>query len=289
MKPAPFSLARPRTVEDAVALLASEEGVALPLSGGQSLIPLLNARLVRPDLVVDLNRIDDLAGFDAQDERIVLRALCRHSELAAQLGVGARLPILAEAMRFVGSPATRSRGTVGGSLAHAEPSAELPAIALLLDGKIRLATLHDVLELRVAEYQADWARRETRPHVVTALTLHRPKESSTWGFAEISRGFGMGNSSLCGVVLEHRSRSVRKVSIVVAGANLPARRLADLEDRLVGLRTSGSLPDDAIHAAVAGLQLADDPLRGSAAYLRSAFERVVVDALESARARLGEA
>ena len=289
MKPAPFSLARPRTVEDAVALLAAGDGVALPLSGGQSLIPLLNARLARPDLVVDLNRIDDLTGFEVRDEQIVLRSLCRHSELVTQPGLGARLPILAEAMRFVGSPATRSRGTVGGSLAHAEPSAELPAIARLLDGKIRLATLHDVLEVPVAEYQADWARRETRPHVVTALTLHPPKESSTWGFAEISRGFGMGNTSLCGVVLEHRSGSVRKVSIVVAGANLPARRLAALEEGLVGLQTSEHLPDDGIQAAVAGLQLADDPLRGSAAYLRSAFERVIVDALESARARLGEA
>jgi carbon-monoxide dehydrogenase medium subunit len=178
---------------------------------------------------------------------------------------------------------------VGGTIAHAEPSAELPAIAMLLDGRVRLTTVRDALEVSVVEYLADWARREATPHVVTALTLDPPKPSSAWGFTEISRGFGTGNTALCGVVLEHRSGWVRKASIVIGGANLPARRLADLEERLVGLRTSGSLPGDAIEQAVAGLVLADDPLRGSAAYLRSAVETVVRGALESARARMGEA
>jgi CO/xanthine dehydrogenase FAD-binding subunit len=131
VKPAPFKYAAPQSVEEAMSLLG--EDVA-PLAGGQSLVPLLNLRIARPALVVDLNGIDSLAGLDV-DDRGALRigAMTRQAAVERSELVAARWPLLRQAVRFAGHPQTRSRGTIGGSVAHADPAAELPAALVALD------------------------------------------------------------------------------------------------------------------------------------------------------------
>src|SRR5438876_741131 len=135
MKPAPFRYARPDTLAAAVDLLSSSDGEARILAGGQSLVPMLNMRLARPAVLVDLNGLRGLDGIAADGAGLAFGALVRHSDLVASSLVRERAPLLAEAAGHVGHVAIRNRGTLGGSLAHADPAAELPAAMLALDAR----------------------------------------------------------------------------------------------------------------------------------------------------------
>jgi carbon-monoxide dehydrogenase medium subunit len=139
MKPAPFEYFAPASVEQALALLAEHGYEAKVIAGGQSLVPMMNFRLVQPSVLVDLNAIPDL-GFiqPAQDGGLRLGALARHHQVEIDLVVAKRAPLLHEAIPKIGYPQIRRRGTLGGSLAHADPSAELVAVSVALDGRFRL-------------------------------------------------------------------------------------------------------------------------------------------------------
>jgi carbon-monoxide dehydrogenase medium subunit len=128
VKPAPFEYHRPGSLDGALALLAENED-AKPLAGGQSLVPMLNFRLARPAALVDLGAIQELAGIRVEDRALVVGAMTRQWDLEH---APEAFPLLREALAFVGHTATRCRGTVGGSLAHADPTAELPVCALAL-------------------------------------------------------------------------------------------------------------------------------------------------------------
>lgn len=136
MKPAPFEYAAPRTVEAALPLLGED---VTPLAGGQSLVPLLNLRLARPAMVVDLNRIESLAYVSrGTEESLRIGALARQAAVERSEAVARGWPLLGQAVRYAGHPQIRSRGTVGGSVAHADPAAELPAALLALDARFHL-------------------------------------------------------------------------------------------------------------------------------------------------------
>ena len=134
MKPAPFAYRAAETVEEAVAMLAEWGGDASVLAGGQSLVPMLNLRLARPSALVDVGRVASLSGISANGA-LRLGATTRQADALRSAEVAERAPLLAAALQHVGHPATRSRGTVGGSIAHADPAAELPAVLLALDGE----------------------------------------------------------------------------------------------------------------------------------------------------------
>ena len=131
MKPAPFEYHRPATLDEALALLEDDED-AKPLAGGQSLVPMLNFRLARPSALIDLGAIDGLAGIRREDGTLVVGAMTRQRDPSAPRTP----PLLREALAYVGHTATRCRGTVGGSLAHADPTAELPVCALALGAEL---------------------------------------------------------------------------------------------------------------------------------------------------------
>ena len=133
MKPAPFAYHRPDTLEEALELLARYGGDAKPLAGGQSLVPAMNFRLAQPSVLVDLNRIGTLAGIDAVDGGLRIGGMTRHRALEQSPLVARLAPLVAETMPFVAHPPIRTRGTLGGSLAHADPAAELPAVMLALE------------------------------------------------------------------------------------------------------------------------------------------------------------
>lgn len=136
MKPAPFKYHAPTDVASAVRLLASLGETARPLAGGQSLLPMLNLRLARPDAIVDLNRITDLAYHRLEGDMLVVGALCRHRDIERSPEVLARCAAIADAVPLIGHVGIRNRGTVVGSLTHADPSAEWPVLALLLQAEI---------------------------------------------------------------------------------------------------------------------------------------------------------
>lgn len=135
MKPAPFTYGSCETVEEAVSLLAEHGDEAKLLAGGQSLVPLMNLRLAAPSVIVDLNRVSALEGIRANGT-IEIGAMTRQSELERSPEIAAGAPLVASALRHVAFPAVRSRGTIGGSIAHADPAAELPAVLLALGGEV---------------------------------------------------------------------------------------------------------------------------------------------------------
>ena len=135
MKPPPFDYSAPETLDEALRLLGDE---ARPLAGGQSLVPLLNFRLARPDRLIDLNRVAELAYLRSNGHALHIGAMARQWELERSDVVTTRWPLLRHAVRLVGHPQIRSRGTVGGSVAHADPTAELPVAFAVLDARFHV-------------------------------------------------------------------------------------------------------------------------------------------------------
>lgn len=133
MKPAAFDYHRPHTLEEALDLLASLGGDGKVLAGGQSLIPIMNFRLATPEHLIDINDVDELRGCQQSDQHLVLGALTRHQEYERRDEIVGSCPLLARVTPYIGHPQIRTRGTLGGSLAHADPSAELPATMVALD------------------------------------------------------------------------------------------------------------------------------------------------------------
>jgi carbon-monoxide dehydrogenase medium subunit len=140
MKPAAFDYVVADSIDMAVASLADGGGDAKIIAGGQSLVPMLNFRLLRPSVLIDINRIGDLAFIEEAGKKIRVGALTRHYQLETSPVIARHLPVLASAMTHVAHLAIRNRGTIGGSLSHADPAAELPMIALLLDAELHIAS-----------------------------------------------------------------------------------------------------------------------------------------------------
>src|ERR1700737_2119561 len=140
MKPAAFEYVVAESIEMAVAALANARGEAKIIAGGQSLVPMLNFRLLRPAILVDINRIPGLAFIEETTHAIHVGALTRHHRLETSPVIAEHLPVLAEAMRHVAHLAIRNRGTVGGSLSHGDPAAELPLLALLLAADLEIVS-----------------------------------------------------------------------------------------------------------------------------------------------------
>jgi len=191
MKPAPFRYVAARSVDEAVAELAAADGEAKALAGGQSLVPLMNLRLARPAVLVDLNRIAGLDRLEVEDGRLVIGALVRHRRLATDPLVAAHAPLLAEAARWIGHGAIRARGTIGGSLAHADPAAELPCAAVALGAELAVAGPGGVRALAAAALvDGAYSTRLAEDELITEVRIPIATEAAGWGFAEIARRHG---------------------------------------------------------------------------------------------------
>jgi carbon-monoxide dehydrogenase medium subunit len=187
MKPAPFRYARVASAAEAVAILAAGAGEAKLLAGGQSLVPLLNMRLVRPAVLVDLNGARELERIGPEpDGGLVLGALVRHTDLATSPLVRERAPLLAAAARHVGHAAIRNRGTLGGSLAHADPAAELPAALVALDAELALLGPRGSRRVAAAEFfRGLLSTALAADELLTEVRV--PASPPGWGFAEVAR------------------------------------------------------------------------------------------------------
>ena len=191
MKPPPFDYAAPTTVEEALALL-SADGEARPLAGGQSLVPLLNMRFARPTLLVDLGRVAALDGIEYVNGHVTIGAMTRQRALERDEGIRRRFPLLAEAAELIAHVAIRTRGTVGGSLAHADPAAELPAAALVLDARFVVRNAAGgrrtvpAAEFFVGPYTTAVGPGE----LLEAVELDAPPTGTGSAFAELTRVHG---------------------------------------------------------------------------------------------------
>jgi len=191
MKPPRFDYHAPRSIDEAVALLARYGGDAKPLAGGQSLVPLLNFRLARPAALIDLNRIPALAGIREVDGQVAFGAMTRQRTVEFSPVVTRTLPLLAEATRWVGHLPIRSRGTIGGSIAHADPSAEYPAVFTALDGTVVARGPKGERVLTPAELFETYLTTSLAPdELLTEVRLPAMPSGAGWAFEEFARRHG---------------------------------------------------------------------------------------------------
>ncbi len=192
MKPPPVDYVAPDSLEEALALLAEHGADAKPLAGGQSLIPLLNFRLARPAVLVDLNRLDELAYVGRADGGgLSIGAMTRHSRLERDPEVAAAAPLLSEAAGFIAHPQIRNRGTIGGTLAHADPAAELPVVAVALEASLRLASAGGERWVAAADFFVGLLTADLRPgELVVEVTVPALPAGSGWSFHELARRHG---------------------------------------------------------------------------------------------------
>jgi carbon-monoxide dehydrogenase medium subunit len=199
MKPAPFEYHAPESLADVTALLAEHGDEAKVLAGGQSLVPMLALRLTRFDHIIDLNRVDALFGVERTNGTLTIKSMTRQSAVEHDAAAGGAVPLLAEAIPLIGHFQIRNRGTVGGSIAHADPASELPAVALALDAELELAGPNGTRRVPAAEFfVGTWTTTIGEDEILSAV--HFPVWPGRAGFAveEIARR--SGDFALAGVV-----------------------------------------------------------------------------------------
>ncbi len=199
MKPAPFEYHAPESLADVTALLAEHGDDAKVLAGGQSLVPMLALRLTRFDHIIDLNRVSELQGVERSNGTLTVKSMTRQSVVEHDAAAGAAVPLLAEAIPLIGHFQIRNRGTVGGSIAHADPASELPAVALALDAELEVAGASGTRRVPAADFfLGTWTTAVEADEILTAV--HFPVWQGNAGFAveEIARR--SGDFALAGVV-----------------------------------------------------------------------------------------
>lgn len=191
MKPPVFSYAAPASIEECLALKSEHGEDARFIAGGQSLMPLLSLRMVRPAVVIDLSKVRDLSYWRREGEEIVIGAMLRQRRLEQDRELAAALPLLAEAVQQIGHPATRSRGTIVGSLCHADPAAELPVCALLLKAQIVLASTKGRRTIAAADFLTDALSTSIKDdELVEQVRIPAGQNDTGYAFLELARRHG---------------------------------------------------------------------------------------------------
>lgn len=251
MKPPRFEYYAPSALVDALDLMATL-GNARILAGGQSLMPMLNFRVASPDHLVDLNEVRDLAYLREEGDTIAIGAMTRQREIEFSPLVAKRLPLLAEAIRAVGHRQTRNRGTIGGSLCHLDPSAELPSVAMAMDATIRIASKRGTRELAMRDFPAGYMTPAIEADEILTEVRIRPWTGRVGtSFLEYSRRHGDFAMASVAVLIEiavgRNVPSVSRASITLGGVGPAPIRVAAAETALVGR----AIDDESINAAAA--------------------------------------
>jgi carbon-monoxide dehydrogenase medium subunit len=237
MKPAPFEYHRPTSLAETFDLLERYGDDGRLLAGGQSLVPALNMRLATPRAVIDINRLPGLAEIGLAPEGLVIGALARHEAVERSPLVARHAPLLAAAMRHVGHPAIRSRGTVGGSLALADPAAELPACAVALDAMLRVAGRRGERRIAAGDFFRGVYTTALEPgEVLTALVV--PEAGAGWRSTIDELARRQGDFALVGLAARARVESgvVREARLVFFGVGGAPARAHGAEQALAGRR-----------------------------------------------------
>jgi len=212
LKPAPFAYAKARSVAHAIELLANDD--ARLLAGGQSLIATLNMRLSHPSLLVDINGVGGLDEISSNDGHIEIGALVRHAQAERSAELGRRAPLIALAMPHIGHPAIRNRGTIGGSVAFADPAAELPACVLALGGELAIAGPQGSRVVKADDFFKGLFETALEPdEIITKIMFPTPQKAAYVKFPNPASRY-----ALVGVFVSKRSSEIR-VAVTGAGAN----------------------------------------------------------------------
>jgi CO/xanthine dehydrogenase FAD-binding subunit len=260
VKPPRFSYHDPATVAEAVALLAEHGDGAKLLAGGQSLMPLLNFRLVRPGHVIDVNRVVELDHVTGTAAGLRLGALVRQRTVERSALIRERCPLLGDAIRHVGHPQIRNRGTLGGSLAHADPAAELPGVMVALDATFALERADRRRMVGAADFFRSALTTALEPdEMLVEVEIPSPPERTGFGFEEFA--LRQGDFALAGVAVAltlDRDGAIAGVRVVCIGVEDRPARVAEAEAALIGARPSDAAFAEARRIVAERLEARDD-------------------------------
>ena len=272
----------PTTVAEAIDLLAEHGDEASVLAGGQSLIPLLALRLARPEVLIDINRIDELSGVSAADGHVTIGAMTREYVAEESGTVADTLPLLAAALPLIGHEAIRSRGTIGGSLAHADPAAELPAVARALDAEFVVRGPSGMRVIPAAQWFEGYLTTARRPdELLVEVRFPAAGPDTGVSFEEVARRHG--DFAIVGLAasLVMSGGVIGEARLAFAGvSDVPVRATA-AEDLLAGEPPSAELFDEAARRATEDLDPPGD-LHGSPDYRKTVAAAVVRRGLRAA-------
>ena len=294
MKTAPFDYVRADTVAEAVAALADGQDARI-LAGGQSLVPIMALRLAVPGRLVDISRSTPLRAWTCDDGALTVGAAVTDRALELDPEVRSAHPLLAATLAFIAHPEIRARGTVCGSLAHADPAAELPALLLATEGEVRLAGSDGERSVPAGDFfTGPFTTALDEGEMVTAARFPLPAPGSGWVVDEIARrpgDFALAGV-VCGIELDGAARCSR-ARIALFGVAATPVRAGGAERLLEGAALGGPVPDDAVLEAAAaaafnGVDVLGDEVHASAGYRRAAGTALVRRALGSAVRAAGE-
>lgn len=287
MKPAAFEYYDPTTLSEALNLLAQLGGTARPLAGGQSLVPMMNLRLARPSQLIDLNRVAELSYLRVENGELRVGAMTRQREIERSATVAERWPLLREATGYIGHVQIRNRGTVGGSLAHAYPSAELPVVMCALGAVFVLRSQRGERSLNAKEFFVGPMTTVLEPDELLIEVRVPPLPPRTgWAFQEISRRFGDFALMAVGGLLTLDETGVIQQARLAFTDSTPMRP-ESAEKRLLGRRPGSDLFYEVAGVAARDLN-PDADIHASAEYRREVARvlarRVLAQAAERAQA-----
>ncbi len=278
----------PKTVSEAVELLAEHQDEASVLAGGQSLIPLLALRLARPAVLIDINGIGELSGVSAADGWVAIGAMTREYVAEESETVADTVPLLAAALPLIGHEAIRNRGTIGGSLAHADPAAELPAVARALDAEFVVYGQSGERVVPAAEWFEGYLTTSRRPdELLVEVRFPAAGRGTGISFQEVARRHG--DFAIVGLAasLTLSEGAISDARLALAGLSDVPVRAGDAEDLLVGERPSAELFDEAARRATDDIDPPAD-LHGSADYRKKVAAALVRRGLRAAADNAGE-
>ncbi|HZA59064.1 MAG TPA: xanthine dehydrogenase family protein subunit M [Solirubrobacterales bacterium] len=286
MKPPVFDYHDPATVEEALDLLAVHGDDGKVLAGGQSLVPLLNFRLAHPEHLIDVNNIGELSGIKREGGRLRIGALTRQSMLERSALVADNWPLLTEALSFVAHAQIRNRGTVGGSVAHADPAAELPVAFLASDADFIVKSKRGERTIPATDFFVTHLTTTMEPdELMVAIEVPAPPEGAGYAFTEFARRHGDFALGGAAVLLAAEGRTCTAAAVGLLAAAPTPLRAAGAEEALIGSELSQDGAEAAAKRAVEGIDPTGD-IHGSSEYRRGLIEVMVRRAIEKAAGRL---
>ena len=286
VKPAAFDYLAPRTLDEALAHLAEHGDDAKVLAGGQSLVPMMNMRLARPRIVIDLGRVNELDYIRADDGVVAVGALTRQRAAERSDAVRGRVPLMAQALPFIGHPAIRNRGTIGGSLAHADPAAELPAVVAALDGDLVIASARGRRVAKASEFFVSYLTTTLRPDELLVEVRLRPSTATTRSaFVEFARRHGDFALVAVALTLElDDAGACRTACVALVGVGPGPVRAVQAERCLTGRVVTDAVIREAAETAAKEIDPADD-LHATGHYRRRLTTVLLEDAARQALGR----
>lgn len=281
MKPAKFDYIAPATVEAAVEALRAANGEGKVLAGGQSLLPLLNFRMTRPALLVDLNGIPGLSFIELRGDRVAIGALTRHREIERSALIASKLPVMAAAMRHVAHLAIRNRGTIGGSLSHADPAAELPMLALFYGAELSVQGPAGRRVLAAEDFFVDALTNCLEPEEIVLEIEFPTLPHNGWAFEEVARRFGDFALASIAVSVRRHSSTIDDARVAVMGVADTPLRLKAIEEKLSGMPIDDGTPNR-FSELVTSCVSANGDLHASAGYRQHLLGKLAARAMRTA-------